>query len=81
MEAYAGRAAMEAKARREHEEGAKTDLFKIMKQRGRVRLTSAVWAHALEEQDPLATELIDARSRRWGRGSRRRSTCWTSRRW
>ena len=23
------------------------------------RLTSAVWAHALEEQDPLATELID----------------------
>jgi glucokinase len=59
VEAYAGRAAMEAKARREHEEGAKTDLFKIMKHRGRVRLTSAVWAHALEEEDPLATELIE----------------------
>jgi glucokinase len=58
VEAYAGRAAMEAKARRDHDEGAKTDLFKIMKHRGRVRLTSAVWAHALEAQDPLATELI-----------------------
>jgi glucokinase len=58
VEAYAGRAAMEAKARKDHEEGAKTDLFKIMKQRGRVRLTSAVWAHALEHKDPLATELI-----------------------
>jgi glucokinase len=59
VEAYAGRAAMEAKARRDHDEGAKTDLFKIMKHRGRVRLTSAVWAHALEAQDPLATELIE----------------------
>ncbi|MFZ0042007.1 MAG: ROK family protein [Solirubrobacteraceae bacterium] len=59
MEAYAGRAAMEAKARREADKGAKTDLFKIMKHRGRTRLTSAVWAHALEDKDPLATELID----------------------
>ena len=59
VEAYSGRAAMEAKARKEHEEGTKTDLFKIMKHRGRVRLTSAVWAQALEEQDPLATELIE----------------------
>ena len=30
MEAYAGRAAMEAEARRQHEEGVKTDLFKLM---------------------------------------------------
>ena len=59
VEAYAGRGAMEAKARKQHDEGAKTDLFKIMKHRGRTRLTSAVWAHALEEKDPLATELID----------------------
>lgn len=59
MEAYAGRAAMEARARREHEKGVKTDLFKIMKQRGRERLTSAVWAHAIEQEDPLATELIE----------------------
>jgi glucokinase len=59
VEAYSGRAAMEAKARKEHEDGAKTDLLKIMKQRGRVRLTSAVWADALEQKDPLATELIE----------------------
>ena len=59
MEAYAGRAAMEAKARREVDKGAQTDLFKLMKQRGRTRLTSAVWAHAIEEGDPLATDLID----------------------
>jgi glucokinase len=59
VEAYAGRAAMEAKARKDHEDGVKTDLFKIMKQRGRVRLTSAVWAQALEHDDPLATELIE----------------------
>lgn len=59
MEAYAGRGAMEARARREEEKGTKTDLFRLMKQRGRTRLTSAVWAHALEEGDPLATDLID----------------------
>lgn len=59
VEAYAGRASMEARARAEHEQGAKTDLFKIMKHRGRTKLTSAVWAHALERDDPLATELIE----------------------
>ena len=32
MEAYAGRAAMEAEARRRHEEGEKTDLFQLMRQ-------------------------------------------------
>jgi glucokinase len=59
MEAYAGRAAMEARARRENEKGTKTILFKVMKQRGRARLTSSIWEHALDEDDPLATELID----------------------
>jgi glucokinase len=60
MEAYAGRAAMEARARRQHEDkGVSTDLFKIMKERGRTKLTSAVWAKALEREDKLATELID----------------------
>jgi glucokinase len=60
MEAYAGRAAMEARARRQHEEkGVATDLFKIMKDRGRTKLTSAVWAKALEREDKLAIELID----------------------
>ncbi len=59
MEAYAGRAAMEARARREADKGSKTDLFKLMKDRGRDRLTSSIWAHALEHQDTLAVELID----------------------
>ena len=59
MEAYAGRAAMEARARKEVEKGRHTDLFHLMDERGRTRLTSAIWAHALERKDKLATELID----------------------
>jgi glucokinase len=59
LEAYAGRGAMEARARREVDKGAKTELFKVMKQRGRTRLTSSIWGHALQEDDALATELID----------------------
>ncbi len=59
MEAYAGRAAMEAHARHEHEHGHRhTDLFKIAKKRGRDRLTSGIWARALEHGDELAEELI-----------------------
>ena len=59
MEAYAGRAAMEARARKRQEKGTNTDLFKLMKERGRTKLTSAVWAKALERGDKLAVELID----------------------
>jgi len=59
MEAYAGRGAMEIRARRLHKRGRKTDLFKIMEKRGRTRLTSGVWARALENGDELATELIE----------------------
>jgi glucokinase len=59
LEAYAGRGAMEIRARRLHKRGRKTDLFKIMEKRGRPRLTSGVWAKALEAGDGLAEELID----------------------
>ena len=59
MEAYAGRAAMEARARKEVDKGRHTDLFHLMKERGRTRLTSAVWWRALERKDKLAVELID----------------------
>ena len=58
LEAYAGRAAMEAHARRLVDRGEKTDLFKIMEKRGRDRLTSGVWERALDENDKLATALI-----------------------
>jgi glucokinase len=59
LEAYAGRAAMEAKARREHDDGRHTDLFKIMRKRKRDRLTSGVWARALDSGDELAAELVE----------------------
>jgi glucokinase len=50
---------MEARARRAVEKGAKTDLFDLMKKRNRDRLTSGVWADALERKDELAERLID----------------------
>ncbi len=59
MEAYAGRAAMEIKARKEKSRGAKTDLFKLMKKHERDRLTSGIWARALKRNDPLAEKLLD----------------------
>ncbi len=59
VEAYAGRAAMEAKARRAVKHGQKTRLFQIMEQRGRARLSSGVWADALEKDDKLAVRLVD----------------------
>jgi glucokinase len=68
MEAYAGRAAMEARARRRVEKGRKTDLFHLMEERGRTRLTSSIWAHALERHDKLATEIINEALRALGAG-------------
>jgi glucokinase len=60
VEAYAGRAAMEAHVRKLHEEkGRKTDLFKLMKEHGRPRLTSGIWARALEHGDKLAVQMLD----------------------
>lgn len=59
MEAYAGRNALEARARELHDRGEPTELFKIARKRGRERLTSGIWAAALERGDPLATKLID----------------------
>ncbi|HEX2371891.1 MAG TPA: ROK family protein [Solirubrobacterales bacterium] len=59
LEAYAGRGAMEIEARREHDKGTKTDLFKIMKKKDHVRLTSGIWERALDDGDKLAEKLID----------------------
>ena len=67
MEAYAGRAAMEARARKRQKEQP-TDLFKIMKERGRTKLTSSVWARALDRGDKLTVELIDDAVRALGAG-------------
>jgi glucokinase len=59
IEAYAGRMAMEAEARRQHEEGVKTDLFKLMEKHDKPRLTSGIWERALDHGDKLAGELLD----------------------
>jgi glucokinase len=59
LEAYAGRGSMEAKARKEMSQGRKTSLFKIMEHKGRARLSSGVWAKAIEDGDELAIELVD----------------------
>jgi glucokinase len=58
LEAYAGRAAMELRARSLARRGTKTRLFELMEKRGKTRLTSAVWARALDAGDPLAERLI-----------------------
>jgi len=59
LEAYAGRAQMEAHARHLVKEGHKTELFEIMEKKGRTRLSSGVWAAALEKHDKMGRELID----------------------
>ncbi len=59
MEAYAGRASMEVRARKLHDEGRKTKLFSIMKERGRDRLTSGVWERAVRKEDKVAVEIVD----------------------
>jgi glucokinase len=59
VEAYAGRAAMEIRVRELVEKGEKTDLLKLMKHHGRDRLTSGIWARALEKEDKLAERMIE----------------------
>lgn len=59
VEAYAGRRAMEEKARREVRKGRKTKLFKLMKKHQKDHLTSAIWQKALEREDELATDLLN----------------------
>ncbi len=59
VEAYAGRLAMELEARKLHDKGEHTELFKIMRKRGRENLSSGVWARALEQGDDMAANLID----------------------
>ncbi len=59
LEAYAGRAAMEARARKRHKQGERTDLFELMERHGHTRLTSGIWARAVEHGDALALDLLD----------------------
>ena len=59
LEAYAGRARMELRARALVKKGEKTALFAIMKKKGRTRLSSGVWLDALEKGDKMAGSLVD----------------------
>jgi glucokinase len=68
MEAYAGRAAMEARARRLKQHGERTVLFEVMEERGRDRLTSGVWARALARGDTLAQDLVERAVKALGAG-------------
>jgi glucokinase len=57
-EAYAGRGALEQRARREGRKR-KTILFDLQHKRGRESLTSGIWLRALDAGDAVATELLD----------------------
>jgi glucokinase len=59
LEAYAGRKAMEAEARKRHNDGEKTDLFRLMEKHDKPRLTSGIWERALDHGDKLAEHLIE----------------------
>jgi glucokinase len=56
VESYAGRGALEERARAAKR---KTVLFDLQRKRGRDKLTSGVWLRALEAGDELAHELLD----------------------
>lgn len=68
LEAYAGRSAMEAEARRRVKHGEKTKLFKLMEEHDRPRLTSGIWERALNHGDAMAEELIDRAVKALGAG-------------
>ena len=59
MEAYAGRGAMEARAREKVADGEATVLFEIMHEKGKERLASGIWERALARDDKLAHQLVD----------------------
>ena len=67
MEAYAGRAAMEARARKLVEKGHDTNLFEIMEERGNDRLKSGSGG-ALKHGDAMAEKLLDEAVKAIGTG-------------
>jgi glucokinase len=68
MEAYAGRASMEARARKLVAKGEKTNLFEIAQKRGRDRLTAGIWWRAAQHGDKMALELLDRAVKALGAG-------------
>jgi glucokinase len=68
VEAYAGRVALERAARAAAAAGRPTELLAIQQRAGRPRMTSGVFASALEAGDPLAHELIEGAVKALGAG-------------
>lgn len=60
LEAYAGRAAMEARVEAQVAAGRRTLLHELRARYEKKRVTSGIWAEALAEGDPVATEVFDA---------------------
>lgn len=58
VEAYASKTAMEAIIREEMEKGRHTEVFDIMEDKGKQKLTSSVIEASLEANDPLMEEAI-----------------------
>ena len=58
LEAYAGRVGFERRTKKLVKDGQRTRLYEIREKRGRERLTSGVYARALEEGDRLAEKLV-----------------------
>ena len=69
VEAYAGRGALEERARKESRKR-KTVLFDLQRKRGRDRLTSGVWLRALDAGDEVARDLLERGRRGAGRRDR-----------
>lgn len=59
VEAYAGKRAIELRARKRVAKGERTKLFELMEEKGVARLTSGVLAKALERDDELTHKLVD----------------------
>jgi glucokinase len=68
LEAYAGRVALERAARAAAAAGRPTELLAIQERSGRPRMTSGVFADALDAGDPLAHELIERAVQALGTG-------------
>jgi glucokinase len=68
LEAYAGRASMERRARKAVARGEKTRLFELMETQGKERLTSGIWLRALKQEDGLAERLMARALRMLGAG-------------
>jgi len=50
------------------DKGEQTDLFKLAKQHDRPRVTSGIWARALEKQDAMAEKMIERAIQALGAG-------------